>query len=472
MADLLDSDFAKTGHRPLWCLWLTRMDPARPDAGDLTYSFHLLSSLGRAGVRLTVVTMRRTGDCGRGTGDDGIEWIIVPRDSDRQVGGRLAVRSLFGRLPNVAMQYNTPSFRRALRRQLVRDWDAILVDHLGMGWVWPAVEAYRRRKPGVVAIFIAHQCEGEVRRSMARTFRGNIVRKLALMVDAAKADRLEQKLIRQSDLVSAITAEDRRSFGVLDKTVLLTPGYAGPHVGCREINDATPRRALILGSAIWLAKQLNLMEFMAAADELFYDCRIELWFVGNVPHHLQAKDRWRATRFMGFVEDLEPIFRNVRIGIVAERTGGGFKLKTLDYIFNRVPIAAIRGSIAGLPLTAGLHYLCFESIPELARGVADVIDDVERLNSLQQAAYEKCENGFDWSDRGRTLYNAIRQAVDGQRGIPRVSSATMSEPSVDYHSHKQIGLSRIPKCSTYQSFVKFAQLLCTLIEAAIVEKSS
>jgi len=28
-------------------------------------------------------------------------------------------------------------------------------DHLGMGWVWPAVEAYQRRK-------IAHQCEGEV----------------------------------------------------------------------------------------------------------------------------------------------------------------------------------------------------------------------------------------------------------------------------------------------------------------------
>ena len=39
-------------------------------------------------------------------------------------------------------------------------------------------------------------------------------------------------------------------------------------------------------------------------------------------------------RFLGFVEDLETIFRSVRIGIVAERIGGGFKLKTLDYIFN------------------------------------------------------------------------------------------------------------------------------------------
>jgi hypothetical protein len=36
---------------------------------------------------------------------------------------------------------------------------------------------------------------------------------------------------------------------------------------------------------------------------------------------------------------------------------GGFKLKTLNYIFNRVPIAAIRGSIAGLPLTPGCRGL-------------------------------------------------------------------------------------------------------------------
>jgi glycosyltransferase involved in cell wall biosynthesis len=300
---------------------------------------------------------------------------------------------------------------------MARDWDAIVVDHLGMGWVWPAVEAYRRRKPGIVLVFIAHQCEGEVRQSIARNFHGSIVRKIGLSVDAAKADRLEKKLVRKSNLVSAITAEDLRRFGGLGKTVLLTPGYAGSHVA-REINDATPRRALILGSVIWLAKQMNLTEFMAAADELFHQLQIELWVVGNVADHLQAQNHFRGTRFLGFVEDLEPIFRSVRIGIVAERTGGGFKLKTLDYIFNRVPIAAIRGSVAGLPLTPGLDYLSFESMRELAQGVVAVIDDIQRLNSLQQAAYKKCESGFDWSDRGRTLCNAIRQSMNRRRAAP------------------------------------------------------
>jgi hypothetical protein len=68
-----------------------------------------------------------------------------------------------------------------------------------------------------------------------------------------------------------------------------------------------------------------------------------------------------------------------------------------------------------LPLTPSQHYLSFESMRELAQGVAAVLEDIELLNSLQQAAYEQCKAAFDWNDRGRTLRKAIKQAVNGQR---------------------------------------------------------
>jgi polysaccharide biosynthesis protein PslH len=55
----------------------------------------------------------------------------------------------------------------------------------------------------------------------------------------------------------------------------------------------------------------------------------------------------------------------------------------LDYIFNRVPIVEIRCSMAGLPLIEGLDYLSFESMRELAQGVAAMIDDIERLNCME-----------------------------------------------------------------------------------------
>jgi hypothetical protein len=137
-------DFTEIRRSPLRCLWLMRMYSVPPDAGDLTYSFHLLSSVSSAGVRLTVLAMRRAGDCVRRPNNDGIEW-----------------------------------------SKWRRDWDAIVVNHLGMGWVWSAVVAGRR---GVVSVFIAHQCEGEARRSMARNFRGNIVRNRPLTKNHEKCD--------------------------------------------------------------------------------------------------------------------------------------------------------------------------------------------------------------------------------------------------------------------------------------------
>jgi glycosyltransferase involved in cell wall biosynthesis len=413
----LTQDCAKVGRNPLRCLWITRMNPMSPDAGDLVYSFHLLSSLSRAGAQLTVAAMSRPGTPAPRASENGIEWIVVPSEENQELAGRLAVRSLFSRLPNVASQYNTGSFRRALRVQLAREWDAVIVDHLGMGWAWPAIRAYQRRNPRAVSVFIAHQGEGQVRRSMARNFRGNVVRKVGLTIDALKANRLERRLVRRSDLLSAITAEDLDSFACRRSAVLLTPGYLGLRVASREIGASTPRRALILGNAVWLAKQMNLIEFIEAGDELFYQAQVELWIAGNVAARFRAKNHFRATRFLGYVDNLEPVFRDARIGIVAERTGGGFKLKTLDYIFNRLPIAAINGGIAGLPLTPGRNFLFFASMRELAEGVVRVMDDFERLNALQRAAYERCEVGFDWSDRGRALRDAIHESIARRRAI-------------------------------------------------------
>ena len=188
---------------------------------------------------------------------------------------------------------------------------------------------------------------------------------------------------------------------------------------------ATPRLVVIVGAYRWTPKELNLSAFFEATDPILQNAGVGVDVVGEVPDSLRKawEARVKATRFHGFVENLGEFLAARRMGLVVEQTGGGFKLKTLDYIFNRMPIAAIKGSIAGLPLTPGLDYLSFQSMRELAQGAAAVIDDIARLNSLQQAAYAKCNTGFDWSDRGRTLCNVIRQAVNRQGGGPRGSSA-------------------------------------------------
>jgi hypothetical protein len=393
---------------------LTRLDPRRPDAGDLAYSYCLLTSLAGAGAALTVLTFTRVRDAAASPVADGVEWVLIANDAP--TGGWRAIRSLVSRLPNCANTYNTKNFQRALGTQLARDWDVVVIDHLGMGWVWPRVAAHCNRNFRAVSVFVAHNCDADIRRAMAQNYQGNALLKQGLRIDASRAARLERELVRGAALVSVITAEDRTRFRNPAKSVLIPPGHDGRLVRFREISTSTPRRAVMFGNLSWFAKQMNLKELLAAADELFARHQIELWVVGKVPDKLRAAGHLRATRFLGFVEDPEPIFGAARIGIIAERTGGGFKLKSLDFVFHRLPIAATYGSLSGLPLTPDIDYLSFASVSELAQGVVASIDDLDRLNALQNAAYEKCRaaRNWAWDERGKTLLRAMQDALDNR----------------------------------------------------------
>jgi glycosyltransferase involved in cell wall biosynthesis len=115
----------------------------------------------------------------------------------------------------------------------------------------------------------------------------------------------------------------------------------------------------------------------------------------------------KASTFTGTVDDVTSFMNDARVAIVPERNGGGFKLKLLEYVFNRLPIFGLAEAFAGVPLRHGESAMMFPDHAALARGVLDMIDNVDLLNSLQERAYEACRDRFDWSTRGRQILAAI-----------------------------------------------------------------
>jgi hypothetical protein len=387
------------------------------NAGDNVYTAHLAQALAAAGASVTFMglassappSLRPTEEF-----ESGIEWSVAPGRPNP------TVLALASSLPLVAARFGTRNYVRHLKTTLrARDFNAVIVDQYAMAWAIGHIQVNHTNGARPLIVHIAHDFETEVTAEIARNFRGNLFRKAALRANARKTANAEYSLARAADIIVTLTAEDANSFARLSPStakLVLPPGYNGPRALERRILLATPRRVAIVGSYRWTAKQMNLSAFLEAADPILQSAGVGIDVVGEMPDSLRKEweGRAKATRFHGFVDDLGEFLVARRMGLVIEETGGGFKLKALDYIFNRVPIAAIRGSIAGLPLTAGPHYLSFESMRELAQGVAAVIDDIERLNSLQQSAYEKCDTSFDWNDRGRTLCNTIRRAVNRQ----------------------------------------------------------
>lgn len=389
------------------CLWLTLADPDPPRNGQFLYSGGLIQAIAAAGTEVHVVGLSLPGARHHNGQHEGrIHWWLARHRPRSKWAG------LISALPHIAGRTKTRSMQNILRELLNSDhWDAIVFDSISTGWALSAVlERYSRtlRRPRLV--YLSHNHEENLAMQVAYDERHPLKRQIKHL-EALKVARLERALVRNADLVTSNSPEDCAKFlgKWPDKPVeFLPPGYGGPRLGARRITRDVPRRAIIVGSFDWIAKRVNLEEFLKVADRLFASAGVELYVVGSAEESYLSRlhKRFVATTFTGRVDDITHYMRQARVALVVERFGG-FKLKVLDYVFNRLPILGISGSVPGLPLRLGESIMLFPDHKALAEGVLRVIDNFELLNGIQEFAYAACCNQFDWASIGRRLLLAM-----------------------------------------------------------------
>jgi glycosyltransferase involved in cell wall biosynthesis len=167
----------------------------------------------------------------------------------------------------------------------------------------------------------------------------------------------------------------------------------------------------VVGSFDWPAKRLSLENFLSVAAPMFAANGIELQVVGRTEESYVAalRRRFPAVEIVGTVPDVRPYMAAARAALVPDMLGG-FKLKSLDYIFNRIPMFAMRGAVPGMPLQDHAGIRLFDRHADLARGVVESIDDVASLNVQQETAYRLSADSFDWSAIGQDLVQQIQKA--------------------------------------------------------------
>src|SRR5262249_10957311 len=156
-------------------------------------------------------------------------------------------------------------------------------------------------------------------------------------------------------------------------------------------------RVVVVGSFDWPPKRIAMENFLAVAAPIITAAGIELQIVGAVEADYLAslRGRYPAVSFVGPVADVRPYMAAAPIALVPDLVGG-FKLKGLDYVFNRIPILAMRVALPGMPLEQGRSIGLFDGHQALAEGVLALIDDFAELNRRQTAAFEACAQRFDW----------------------------------------------------------------------------
>lgn len=391
-------------------LWLTLADPDPPTNGQFLYSAGLIEATLSAGAEIEVVGFDRPEARHRdGYRSERVAWsLAVHRPRSRW-------RGLIAHAPYFSFRTMTSDMRRRVSAAVARaDWDGIVFDSFALGWALPMVlRRYRNATARPRLVYIAHNHETTISGIFARDETRPLYR-LVKRIDARRVARQERALVDAADLITSNTPEDCGRFDAMrtaGETMFLPPGYGGPRADTRKITAALPRRAVIVGTFDWPTKRESLEAFLKIADRQFAAAGIELLIVGNA--EVTYLDRLRrtvtATRFTGRVDDIHPYLRDVRLALVPD-TLGGFKLKTLDYVFNRLPILALSNAAPGLPLKHGESILLADDHAALAQLVLDTIDNVELLDGIQGRAYRACDDCFEWSAIGARLLRRIEQS--------------------------------------------------------------
>lgn len=405
-------------------LWLTLADPCPPTNGQLIYSRGLIASAVREGARLDVIGLLR-GERATGPKDEsGLHWSLHPR-----VVHPLP-RKIVSPLPEVALYAWSEQAGAALDSALLRhDWDAIVFDSISGGWALaPVLRHCRLSRQPPALIHLAHNHETTVARRIAEAATG--LRRGYRTLDAAKVGWLERRLVRVSKLVTSNTPEDAETFETMKcaQVLFLPPGYDGPRIERRTIDRSVPRRAVLVGSYDWPPKRISLEKFLDASALRLASAAVDLQIVGTAePAYIDAlRQRYPGVTFTGPVDDVRPFMAAARVALVPDLLGG-FKLKGLDYVFNRLPICAMRAALPGMPLVDGSSVCLSDSHEAMTDGVLALIDEFATLNAYQERAWTACVDTFDWSRIGRRLVDAIGKVAEPCRNQPKRRSYNLEK---------------------------------------------
>jgi glycosyltransferase involved in cell wall biosynthesis len=390
----------------LRCLWITPQAPYLPfRGGDAIYSSNLIRALAGAGAKITVVCNDNKAELPE---ISGVQWVVVPfRDSGRAT-------SLATRDPSIVHRYSTPQLKEVVDELLSGGaWEALVIDTLAVAH---AIDPTRLAGGLLQLVYVSHNHEESVRGQIARAYPFLSPIRALLALDAWKAASVERRLVDAADLITTASQPDAdlfRNRSPSKQYVVLTPGYHAAVLPERVIGPETPRRVLLLGSYAWLAKRLNLRAFLRAAARPLAEANIGIDVVGAIPSKVATRLRaeYPTSRITGAIDDAGSFLEGSRLGLVVEAIGGGFKLKVLDYVFSRLPVLALAGSVEGTPLVAGHSILYAKDAREMVRTIVEVIDDFDRLNAIQQAAFHACTGHFEWAERGRALATAMGMAA-------------------------------------------------------------
>jgi len=246
---------------------------------------------------------------------------------------------------------------------------------------------------------------------------GQWLRRVAALAQLGPVLREEQWAARSVALCLAVSEEERAAFETMAPGhVRLVPN--GVDAGAiRPLAAPTnSSQLLFLGSLGYAPNVDAVRHFSGDISPQLTDTAANLTVVGSNPSQAVRGLLTRSripTALLGFVPDLEPVFRDSRMMVVPLRHGAGTRLKILEALAWGLPVVTTTIGAEGIGVVDGEHVLFADDPAAFATAVHRLLEDDELWLRLSRAGRQFVVAHFDWNRIGIAMDAATRE-VAGQ----------------------------------------------------------
>jgi glycosyltransferase involved in cell wall biosynthesis/GT2 family glycosyltransferase len=339
------------------------------------------------------------------------------------------------RRPDVVEEFDSPSFRSALR-QTIRKWQPQIVQ-----LEFTQLAQYGPDCAGARTILAEHDITFDLYQQLLDGFDDEYLRR-----QLDRWTRFERNAWNTMDRVVTMSGKDQRMVGT-GNAVVIPNGVDLEHF--RPCPDPPePGRLLFLGSFRHFPNLAGLDLFLNQVWPKVQPLGVRLHVVAG-PDYRMWLDHYRERVVLDlaqpgieveeFVPDVRPAYARAEIVVVPLVSSAGTNIKVLEALSMGKAIVTTAKGINGLELTSGDAVLVADTPDEFAGAIAGLIQEQDRRKQLELRARRVAEERFGW-ESSAAAQNLLYEAL---LGAPRRSARERLEISevvenVMLHSNRDL----------------------------------
>jgi glycosyltransferase involved in cell wall biosynthesis len=329
---------------------------------------------------------------------------------------RFTQRRLLRNEPYLLAVHDVPQMRALIEECLYANrFELVYIGYLGM---MAYSRLIRRVAPTAAILLEEHNIEWRIFDRLAKD--ATQPKRQIIGIEARALRRAEQKALCEVDAVVAISESDAQHFAQLANcTATVVPPFVEPGSGRAE--HTTEERLGYIGHLGWQPNVYGLNWFCSDVWPLVR-ARIpqaQLTIAGpGLPRDatggLVVPAAWTHTgiEVVGFVDELETLYRKSLAMIAPVIGGSGVRMKLLETLGAGMPTVTTSDGAAGLHLVHEKNVLIADTAQGFSDCVARLVTDAPLRQRLREGGFEYLRHNHSKAVAAGKLKDAIRLAVE------------------------------------------------------------